>query len=477
MPKQPPIAASTSTSPPLRRRGRPLKDPSDPSTDLQRARVRRAQKAFRTRKEQHVAHLEEKCKSLEKVVEEMTNEFIRFSDGLLGLSGRGSGDVDTYVKRDLRGTMERFLELGRRAGREPGEEEGDGEEVEGGENDDEEREENLPRSEEGMNVELDEVARTYGSRVDFAEPSRSREQEPSMFNTSSSTTLPGTSSSAALYSQNTSLALPAISSHPPQRNANPYLNNIWTLPPSSPSDSSAIPYILAGRDSFAARLYFSIISSAVHSLRGNQSPTLAQSFFRYKCHYVSPIRIQSVVDGVLNMLLHGTSQVRPPTRGVFSLGPGEGECSGDYSDEMRVKRAILSEVEERGEKEDEFLATWGVERYLRTKWRLAIDANTVRVEPRPVVSEQCVNVVSGFGELGGVRREVMESGGGEKGVVMGAPTMIPGFEHSSQKIWDAGSLVDRLLDVAVTIGEGPRWHYKQIDSVVEAFLVENGSRN
>ncbi|KAH7420005.1 hypothetical protein BKA64DRAFT_634657 [Cadophora sp. MPI-SDFR-AT-0126] len=450
-----------------KRRGRPLKDPSDASTDLQRARVRRAQKAFRTRKEQHVANLEEKCKTLESVVEAMTNEFIRFSDGLLGVGEMGSGDVDAYVKRELRGTMERFLELGRRAGREPGEEEGDA----GG--DEQQQQEILSAAKEDVNTGINEVARTYRSDFDLSKPSGGREQESNFFSDSSISILPPSNSAAGFYSQTTAISFPAASFHAPQQNANPYLNNIWTIPPASPSDSSAIPYILAGRDSFAARLYFSMISSAVHSLRGNQPPTLAQSFFRYKCHYVSPIRIQKVVDGVLNMLLHGTSQVRAPTGGVLSFGLGEEEFSGD-DDEMRVKRAILSEVEQRGEKEDEFLATWGVERYLRTKWRLAVDSNTVRVKPRAVVSEECVNIVSDFGHMGAVGWEVLESGGG---VVMGAPTIIPGFEHISQKIWDAGTLVERLLDVAVTIGEGPRWHYKQIDSVVEAFLVENGSRN
>lgn len=115
---------------------------------------------------------------------------------------------------------------------------------------------------------------------------------------------------------------------------------------------------------------------------------------------------------------------------------------------------------------------WDVERYLKTKWRLAIDSQTVRVGARAAFSGEDAN--SGLeSENGGGRFHKAERRW--ENVVMGAPTMIPGFTHSSQKIWDAGRLVDRLLDVAVTIGEGPRWHYKQIDSVVEAFLVENAT--
>lgn len=380
----------------------------------------------------------------------MANEFIRFSDGLFGNGDGRSGveDVDAYVKRELQGTMERFLELGRRAGRDPGEQE----EEEG----------------EGAEENADE-GQEEGTNFDYSERNGSQLQDHTMLSTRPSTLQPP----EPLHSQHTTVALPTISSNAPHQNPNLYLNNIWTLSPPSSSDTSAIPYILAGRDSFAARLYFSIISSAVHSLRGTSPPTLAQSFFRYKCRYISPSRIQSVVDGVLNMLLHGTSQARAPTGGVPGLGPVHGAWGGE-DDEVTIKRAILSEVEERGEREDEFLATWDVEKYLKTKWRLAIDSTTVRVKPRAVISEECLNAVSAFGDFGG---NLVGSGDGDIGVIMGAPTMIPGFEHSCQRIWDAGSLVERLLDVAVTIGEGPRWHYRQIDSVVEAFLVENASRN
>ncbi|KAH7350768.1 hypothetical protein BKA65DRAFT_593657 [Rhexocercosporidium sp. MPI-PUGE-AT-0058] len=458
MPKQ-----LSNDQPASKRRGRPLKDPSDPSTDLQRARVRRAQKAFRIRKEQHVAQLEERCNTLESVVEEMTNTFIEFSDGIVGGS-----DVDVHVKRALRGTMERFLELGRRAAREPGEEERDGDEEGNGED----QQDRCQRSDEIPDVDVGDMSKTFGSDLEPFAPSGSRDQEPTIFDTSSCTSS-HLASSLTLPSQQhiTTLSHPStLHFFPNQRNANPYLNNIWTLPPPSPSDTSAIPYILAGRDSFAARLYFSILSSTVHSLRGSQPPTLASSFFRYKARYVAPLRIQSVVDGVLNMLLHGTSQARSADGGtLLGMGPGPGECNGDEY-QMMVKRAIVREVEEGGEREEEFLATWGVERYLRSKWRLVLDSRTVRVGARAVGNGSDEDL--GFGDGSGMG-SFLGSERVQESVVMGAPTMIPGFAHSSQVIWDAGRLVERLLDVAVSIGEGPRWHYKKIDTVVEAFLVEN----
>jgi hypothetical protein len=68
--------------------------------------VRRAQQAYRTRKEDHVTQLEEKCYELEGVVEDMTNTFIAFSDTLLN-----SESVGLETTKQLRETMKKFLVL------------------------------------------------------------------------------------------------------------------------------------------------------------------------------------------------------------------------------------------------------------------------------------------------------------------------------------------------------------------------------
>ncbi|KAL2071692.1 hypothetical protein VTL71DRAFT_12927 [Oculimacula yallundae] len=465
------VSSNIPPEPAPKRRGRPLSNPSDPSTNLQRARVRRAQKAFRTRKDQHLAQLEEKCKTLENVVEEMTSTFLKFSDGLLSSTiSRGDERVgsekvnvnlDSYVKRELKGTMERFLELGRKAAMESGEEEEEEEEEEGGRED---MDEDGQMSQDSHVINVQDLPRTDGSNPNALEFSESRRHTSKPYGTLESSSLRPTTANSLNLSY--AAKLPVLS----QQNANPYLNNIWASPPASRSDVSTIPYILAGRDSFAARLYFSIISSMVHSFRDSYSPGPATSFFRYKARYVPQNHSQAIIEGVLDMLLYGTSQVRSIDGGVLAIGPGDGQYNDSVS-EMRVKEAILKEVEQEGMKEEEYMATWGVESYLRTKWRLVIDSKTVRVRGRGTSAFSGFQVERlGRGGSSGSRDE-------QQTVVMGAPTMIPGFEHSSQKIWDADGLVERLLDVAVSIGEGPRWHYKQIDSVVEAFLNENRTRD
>lgn len=51
--------------------------------------------------------------------------------------------------------------------------------------------------------------------------------------------------------------------------------------------------------------------------------------------------------------------------------------------------------------------------------------------------------------------------------------MIPGFSQLKQVVWDVSKLVENLERLTITIGNGPRWHYKDVDAAVEAFLKEN----
>lgn len=220
---------------------------------------------------------------------------------------------------------------------------------------------------------------------------------------------------------------------------NPYLNNVWqspSFPPSSSISPSILPHILAGRDSFASRLYFETISLAVQSLAGTTpvSFAFAQSMFRFKMRYASRTQLLGVLSGVLNTLLQGTS----------SFG-------GGAVFEMRdIKAAIVGEVERGGAREEEFLSTWEVERYLRTRWRLGIDSQAVRVWPASLGSADGVGVAGLF-----------------------APTMVPGFVGIEEVILNAEPLVERLKPAALSIGEGPRWHLGDIDDAVQTFLHEN----
>jgi archaellum component FlaC len=76
--------------------------------------VRRAQKAYRTRKDNHVTQLEKRCRELEGVVEDMTNTFIALSDTILNSGAAGSGTT-----KELGETMRKFLLLSEKAARDP----------------------------------------------------------------------------------------------------------------------------------------------------------------------------------------------------------------------------------------------------------------------------------------------------------------------------------------------------------------------
>jgi hypothetical protein len=374
--------------------------------------VRRAQTAYRTRKQRYVSALEEKCLELEGIVEEMTNTFVGLSDSLLQ-----SGIDSPHITKELKVTLQRFLELSRRAAWEP----------------------------EGEREVLTE-------RVDLNDPPE------------------------RLFSVTSNMSLDVVDEHSMELrpggcdvqiyakrgrnsinfgNADPYLNyRVWGLPlqSSSMDGTSAIPYILAGRDSFASRLYFETIALAVRVLHEDPDGGIANSIFRFKFRHATSSQVRRVVDSVLNMMLHGTSQIK------------EKVMLADELDDVGIKAKIVRELERIGVSEPDFLTTWDVDRYLRDKWKLAIDSHTVRIQPRGLMAAP--HSPSIFENALGSNTASKESSN------LMAPTMIPGFTHAAQAVWDAQALVVRLKLAATTIGEGPRWHHADIDAAVEDFLEE-----
>ena len=193
--------------------------------------MRRAQKAFRIRKEQHVNALEEKCRRLESVVEEMSNTFVGFSDDLLN-----SGNVRPEITGVLKATMERFLVLSEQVQDQEGEE--------------------LGHTEDLTNVS------SLKAPFDVSSSSKTLSGVPSDPSPGSSaaadTPRPSLSqiSPSASEAPSLSLARTHESSATLRRlnatnfggSADPYLNyGLWGNPPHpSPNDgTSAIPYILA----------------------------------------------------------------------------------------------------------------------------------------------------------------------------------------------------------------------------------------
>jgi hypothetical protein len=133
----------------------------------------------------------------------------------------------------------------------------------------------------------------------------------------------------------------------------------------------------------------------------------------------------------------------------------------DELNDRGIKAKVVRELGSRGMAETEFLTTWDVDRYLRNKWKLAIDSHTIRIRTRGLTAApHSFDNALGSNTLSEEISHLM------------APTMIPGFTHATQAVWDAQALVVRLKLAATTIGEGPRWHYADVDAAVEDFLEE-----
>ncbi|KAH6674288.1 hypothetical protein B0J14DRAFT_35952 [Halenospora varia] len=399
-------------TPESRRLGRPRKEASSPNVENQRARVRRAQTAYRQRKEAHISAVEQRCKNLEKVVEEMTTTFVGFSDKLVA-----SGTTNENTIQDLKHTLAKFLHLGRSAAKEVSDE--DEEMPEGG---------IVENSDEGVGKE------------NMCTVAGLLEQEAFLSN------------ALSLDEEITNSAGGPAQVSPQQPGAvtfNPYLNNsIWS-PIQSATDASIVPYIVAGRDSFASRLYYETINLAARSLRGEAPWSFAESMFRFKMQYATRAQLAGVLGGVLNMLLLGTNRLQ------------EGYVPQEVVDcEGVVKAAILAQIVAGGETEQEYLSTWEVEKHLKERWSLAIDSKAVKIQHNGCSSEKgLVSTVNpGYSPA------------------MFAPNLIPGFSQPLQAIFDIQTLIEKIKLMAVTIGEGPRWKRSDVDEATENFLKQNGVR-
>lgn len=368
-----------------------------------------------------MTQLEERCRELEGVIEDMTNTFIALSDTILNSGGASSGTT-----KELGEIMRKFLLLSEKATRDPWEA--------------------VPSSDE--NNEPPATDQVFEDK-DFSSKRVTNAFQPR----SVSTERPLCEIDPILRTEATTWQTPMIYGTNIMDLAipNPYVNyGIWGIRPQH-ERTSIIPYVIAGRDSFASRLFYGSIVRGLRSLRGVGPADDAYRIFRFKFRYKSATQIQSILDGVLDTLLHGTSQKK-----VDDIeGP-----KAKHLDMSGIKAQIVREIEMMGGSEDEYLSTWDVEGYLRNKWKLSLDSNWVKIQPAALLASP------------GDMESTFFHGIYDKYESF-APTVIPGLSQPKQVVWDVSSLVEKLEGLTVTIGQGPRWHYKDVDTAVEAFLEEN----
>ncbi|EPE28624.1 hypothetical protein GLAREA_09745 [Glarea lozoyensis ATCC 20868] len=404
-------------------RGRPKKHSNTAEQEYQRNRLRRAQIAYRKRKETHLSGLEQRCEDLEHVVEQMTNEFINFSDRLIS-----SGSSNAENIRDVRSVLGRFLELSKQAAKHT-----DNEpfaEV----SRDFEKSQNFTQS-EGLNLDNEDVP---------PPPAVTLPIMGSTFLDISKTFAPATTVQRFAPMKQTSSVTTGFS--------DPYINTFWTPPITPDMDNSIIPHVLSGRDSFSSRLYYETINLAVRSLKGEAPWRYAASIFRYKLQYASREQLFGVLAGVLDMLLLGTNQVKEG-------GVPQRVVDGDGA----VKDGIIRQIVAQGGSEDQYLPSWEVERYLRERWAFTLDSSSVRIQQRRIQEFEDGPEPSLPYERAGFDPTSF------------APTVIPGFPAASQVILNSERLLDELKKRALTVGAGPRWHVTSIDDAVNVFLRQNNT--
>lgn len=414
---------------------------------------------------------------LERIVEEMSNVFVRVSDTVLGLP-----DTGREAKEVLRDGIENFLKLGRKVANGEnnlglpslGSEDAEADIIDGqGELEDEMlfRDSNIQRHDEndmlcGNQFHEVETTPLFPESQNFLDPSNlpwSSDIIPQAFTFPQSLTAPKvqelpsfTDNSYQHPATQRNVTYVTSSSVLPQNQYRlpsplPGYSLLHTLPQNSQPGASALPFILAGRDSFSAHLYFTTIVFAFRAIRGE--PNFAESanyFFRHKLRYGRRARVITVVGKVVDVMLGGGGRVDTVTSYPNPLLLDDSEHDRADMEDQEIKQLILKDIEREGDREDDYLNTWGVEDYLKRRWRLAIDSSTVRSLPNGVESgvtdprRFAPTVLIGWDEKGG-RREVVR---------------------------DAREMVEKLMVRAVTIGEGPRWSKRNIDQVVRDFLIK-----
>ena len=341
--------------------------------------------------------------TLQDVVEGLSETFVGINDALVR---GGYVSRDREVATELRDGMERFLALSKVAHREKDDDDDDNDD---GENDDVE--------------ELGE--QKIGGHLASALAS-------------SSTSAPeGCAELRRVLHQPTPVQQGERGGHRTSQRGSfsPRLGyGVWSTSPDPSLPSRAINnvihYITAGHDSFAARLYWNSLTLSFRSLRGDEDYPIdyAKSMFRYKLRYSTPQQVLTVVGHVLNQMLLGTSDVtfdQSRNWEAFAARRALPDPSDSGAvDTHAVKNAIHRDIIQDGGLVEDYLDTWGVERYLTDRWGVLVDSSTVQ----PV----------------------------QRNLVM-----------------DVEPLLNRIAGAAVTIGEGPRFPIQEIDMAVQSFLAES----
>ncbi|QYS97841.1 hypothetical protein H0G86_005052 [Trichoderma simmonsii] len=412
-----------------RPRGRPRKEVAHSAHDARRARGRRAQKALRERRQQHVKALEERVTGLACIIEEMNASFVAFVDNTFF----GSSDGNPAL---LKHTMERFLELAQRANRLV-----------------EDKDQVHMDRQQGVDISYNtlQLSRVASSPMSLLPESSGTMDALTLLhqvsNTGTSMMLPDVGHQTSLDPATSITSITIEPELPDIRH-----NHLWGIPKDISTDvTSAIPYILAGRDSFSSFLYFETIAMVGKALRGEIPQDILNSVLRYKRRYATFSQVLDVVTEVMNMLLHGTS--RNPK--VKSRVLEEPETS--LPDRRHVKIAIAKEIASTGTPEVEYMSTWEVERYLQDEWGLLINSHSVRIS-----SHSSMRTRPHTASLSTYPNHLHRF----------APHIVPGFTNQNEKILEARILIEKLKIGAISLGEGPRWHHSFIDHAVGSFLTE-----
>ncbi|OCL10661.1 hypothetical protein AOQ84DRAFT_426447 [Glonium stellatum] len=470
------------------RRGRPLKsDEADLSTDKRRARGRKAQQAYRLRKDASLTMLEERARMLENVIEDMSSMFADFIDVLLASYAVRN---DPNLSQRLIQLTHQLLALARRANHDS---DSEGQYTGDGYKNSTPNNENLPLlpsltvDDAAAPRQPDELVNTedYGSYNSFHSQKSASVQSPRI---------------SCADSKNMQCS-PDIRQPP---SASPTwegrsFDYVWccqrpSFAPKLQPARSLNPELALRKYPLGYTLLHTTLSVAYHSLRGDGAPNrLAKSMFRYALSWNS----QEQILRRLRWYLGPGSHEAPAFGALDFSGKEESKRIRDFKAPAIKSGPILPPQSLQGDfvmeaswvnsdDKEEYLSAYRVEEYLKEQGAVYIGKDEVRLvlpssEPsilsprRGSHAHPTTRVLEAFNFralLGGepLSSREYESSGRSSSSLAQPPPRRPRVGRVLRL--NTHTLVMKLTEMAICLDIGPGYPRSMLEQAIAASVVE-----
>jgi len=260
-----------------------------------------------------------------------------------------------------------------------------------------------------------------------------------------------------------SLPLPSTYQSNSPNSWDPLANyGMWTSSFSNRSVSPSLSYsvmstIIAGQDSFVARLYWETMSR-LHSLfiaPDLVSQSHLQRIYIFKGRYWGFDNLQQMTETTLNLLTLRTAtfpgELFPDEAlRICTQGASAWHVKGPNGEDTPVTGLSVGELAtQAGEfdlPEPQYMDVYAVDRYLRGTWALEMTSTSIKPAAASSQSRQESEVLNGWFSL------------------------LPAMSQKRPKTYSIETLLDKLAVLPLCMGAGPRYEAAKVEEIVREFM-------